>query len=59
MLPAVERARDFGVACDSASWINGARRLQPPYVEHEYRLSREDYRRVSDPFDYSRRLQPR
>ena len=59
VLPAVERARDFGVACDSASWINGARRLQPPYVEHEYRLSREDYRRVSDPFDYSRRLQRR
>lgn len=59
VLPAVERARDFGVACDSASWTGGARRLQPPYVEHEYRLSREDYRRVSDPFDYSQRLRPR
>ena len=59
LLPAVERAREFGVDCDSASWIGGGRRLQPPSVAYEYRLSREDYRRVSDPADYSQKLRSR
>ena len=59
LLPAVERARGFGVDCDSASWVGGGRRLQPPSVEYEYRLSRDDYRSVSDTTDYSQRLRSR
>lgn len=49
----------MGVACDSASWVGGGRRLQQPPVEYSYLLSREDYRQVSDSTDYSRKLRSR
>ena len=59
LLPAVEAATGMGVACDSASWLGGGRRLQQPPVEYSYLLSREDYRQVSDSTDYSRKLRSR
>lgn len=59
LLPGVEAAASLGVACDSASWTKGGRRLQQQPVEYSYLLNNEDYRRVSDHTDYTRRLRPR
>ena len=59
LLPGVEAAAGLGVACDSASWTGGGRRMQQQPVEYSYLLSHEDYRRVRDRTDYSRRLRPR
>lgn len=59
LLPAIEAIADMGVVCDSASWVGGARRLQPPSVAYEHRLDAEDYRHVRDDIDYTRKLRAR
>ena len=59
LLPGVEAAASLGVACDSASWIGGRRRLQQQPVKYSYLLSNEDYRMVRDHTDYRRKLRPR
>ena len=59
LLPGVEAAASLGVACDSASWVGGGRRLQQQPVEYSYLLSSEDYRMVRDHTDYRRKLRPR
>ena len=53
LLPALERANSFGVACEVAAWAGGGRR-QPMrnYVAWEHLLARWDYDRVHDSFDY-------
>ncbi len=53
LLPALERASASGVACESASWRDGGRRLpKKPFLMWEHRLTELDYRHVDDPTDY-------
>ena len=53
LLPALERAHSFGVACEAASWAGGGRRLpKKSYISWEHRLQQRDYDQVHDPFDY-------
>ena len=53
LLPALERAQSFGVACEVASWAGGGRRLpKKSYINWEHRLQQRDYNHVHDPFDY-------
>lgn len=59
LLPAIESATSIGAICDSASWVGGGRRLQPPSVSYEYRLDLDDYHRVRDTTNYSYKLRTR
>lgn len=53
LLPALERAHSFGVACEVASWAGGGRRLpKKGYICWEHSLLQQDYDQVHDPFDY-------
>lgn len=59
LLPGIEAAASLGVACESASWVGGGRRMPQQSVAYTYLLSLEDYRRVSDRTDYRQKLRPR
>ena len=53
LLPALERADGSGVACESASWRGGGRRLpQKSFLKCEHQLSQLDYTQVQDLVDY-------
>ncbi|MDE0498828.1 MAG: NYN domain-containing protein [Acidimicrobiaceae bacterium] len=53
LLPALERADASGVACESATWRGGGRRLsQKPFLKCEHQLTQLDYTQVEDPVDY-------
>lgn len=53
LLPALERADAGGVACESASWQGGGRRLpQKSFLKCEHQLTQLDYTQVQDPVDY-------
>lgn len=55
LLPALERAHDSGVACETALWIGGGRRQpQKRYIRWEHRLDQRDYDQAHDSLDYSR-----
>lgn len=55
LLPALERAHDSGVACETAVWVGGGRN-QPKkdYLRWEHRFGQLDYDAVHDSFDYRR-----
>lgn len=59
LLPAIESATSIGATCDSASWVGGGRRLQPPSVSYEYRLDLADYHQVRDTINYNYKLRTR
>lgn len=53
LLPALERAASASVACETAAWAAGGRRLPTkPYITWEHRLRRHDYDQAHDSFDY-------
>ena len=53
LLPALERADSYGVACESASWAGGGRRLtNKDYIRWGHSLRQHDYDQAHDPFDY-------
>lgn len=53
LLPALERADASGVACESASWQGGGRRLpHKPFLKCEHQLTQRDYTQVEDSVDY-------
>ena len=53
LLPALERAHSFGVACEAAAWKGGGRQLpKKDCIKWEHRLNRRDYDQVHDSFDY-------
>ena len=53
LLPALERAHSFGVACEVAAWQGGGRQQRKKsYIGWEHRLAQRDYDQVQDSFDY-------
>ena len=54
LLPALERATSFGVACEAAVWEGGRRQLpKSSFVRWEHRLQGVDYAQVHDSFNYN------
>ncbi len=54
LLPALERAASFGVACEAAVWEGGRRRLpKSNFVKWEHRLREMDYTQLHDSFNYN------
>lgn len=53
LLPALERASQFNVVCETAMWQGGNRQLpKTDYIQWEHRLTRLDYENSHDSFDY-------